>query len=125
MPIGLTLKPFGVPLAFTPLFRVLKTAETSTSTRPFRRITMVPGAGTASTFGAYTVLSGPAAAEPLGVLAMPQALLLLFAAGPAPNGAANWPWLGLAGAFSASARPLVAARMAVLAMRSLRIEILL
>ena len=57
---------------------------------------MVPGAGTASTFGAQMVLSGPAAAEPVGVLAVPQALLLLLAAGPAPYGAANWPWFGLA-----------------------------
>jgi hypothetical protein len=30
------LKPFGVPFAFTPLSRLEKCAETSTSTRPFR-----------------------------------------------------------------------------------------
>jgi hypothetical protein len=62
------------------LSRLVKPALMSASTLPFRRITTVPGAGTAEKFcpNAPYVLRPPAAALPDGVFAMPQALLLLL-----------------------------------------------
>src|ERR1700760_2923088 len=100
MPTGLSLKPFGVPLAFKPRSTLVKLAVETTSTRPFKWMTIVPGGGTAMTFGGYSELSRPAAALPDGVLAIPQALLLLLVAGPAPKGAANCPCDGFAGVWA-------------------------
>lgn len=50
---------------------------------------MVPGAGTAVTFREYSVLSGPGATLPVGLLPTPQALLLL--AGPESLGRGQLP----------------------------------
>src|ERR1700733_972608 len=88
-PTGFNLKPFGAPVGVVPLSTEVKFAATSASTRPFKWITRVPGFGTAYVLGARKVLSMPAATLPVGVLAIPQALLLLLVLPPAPYGAAN------------------------------------
>src|SRR5690348_16326153 len=67
------------------------------------------------------VLIGPAAALPEGLLAIPQALLLLLSAGPAPKGAASWPCDGLAGAVCAWPGWTLAQQIAAVAINVFRI----
>src|SRR3954468_21022249 len=120
MPTGFNLYPFGTPALVTPLLALVKIAVRSVSTRPFSRTTIVPGVGTATVFGANIVLLRPAAAPPDGVLAMPQELLLLLSAGPAPYLAIYCPCVGFGCGTPVCARVVPAVSIAALAISKVR-----